>query len=216
MSSVKWYPSSGGPVRFDRHRVAVDRRRPLVRLGADEAVEVLETATTGRPRIERTHRTGLPHRHLMALAELRGRVPVQLQRLRQRRLVLRTNRAVPGRRRRDLGDPAHPDGVMVPAGQQGLPRRRTQRRGVEPGVAQPALGQPLEVRGVQRTAERRRRAETRVIQQDHQHIRRTRRRPQRNDRRERGVRILRVVRGQPDVLLDPESAEPAGPLPDHS
>ena len=193
-------PLLRGPVRLDRHGVPVDRRRPLVRLGADEAVEVLEPAAPGRPRIERAHRAGLPHRHLVALAELGGGVAVQLQRLRQRRLVLRADRAVPGRRRGDLGDPTHPHRMMVPTGQQRLPGRRTQRRRVEPGVAQPTLGEPLEVRRVDRAAERRRRTETRIIEQDHQHVRRTRRRPQRNDRRKRRVRVLRVIRRHPDML----------------
>ena len=190
----------GGPVRLDRHRVPVDRRRPLVGLGADEAVEVLEPAATGGPGVERSHRAGLPHRHLVALAELGGGVAVQLQRLRQRRLVLRPDRAVPGRRRGDLGDPAHADRVMVAARQQRLTRRRAQRGRVEPGVAQPALGEPLEVRRAGRAAERRRRAEPRIIEQDHQHVRRARRRPQRHDRRKRRVRILRVVGRQPDML----------------
>ena len=74
----------GRPVGLDGHRVLVDRRRVLVRLAADEAVEVLE-AGAGRPRIERAHGARLPHRHLVALAELRGRVAVQLQRLGERR-----------------------------------------------------------------------------------------------------------------------------------
>ena len=128
-----------GPVRLDRHGVAVDRRGVLVGLGADEAVEVLESAATGRPGVERSHRAGLPHRHLVALAELGGRVAVELQDLRQRRLVLRPHRAVAGCRGGDLGDAAHADRVVVAAGQQSLPGRRAQRGGVEPGVAQPTL-----------------------------------------------------------------------------
>ena len=103
----------GRPVGLDRGRALVDRRVVLVRLAADEAVEVLEPPAAARPGVERPDRARLPHRHLVALAELGGRVAVQLQRLRQRRAGVRPNRAVARRRRRDLGDPAHPDRVVV-------------------------------------------------------------------------------------------------------
>ncbi len=100
--------------RLDRSRPVVQGRVPLVVLPADEPVEVLEPATTRRPCVERPHRRGLPHRHLVALAELRRRVPVQLERLRQRRLGVRPQRVVARRRRRRLGDRAHPYRVVVP------------------------------------------------------------------------------------------------------
>ena len=129
--------------RLDRRRAVVQRRIPLVVLAADEPVERLEPAAARRPRVERAHRRRLPHRHLVALAELRRRVAVQLQRHRQRRLGVRPQRAVARRRRRRLGDAAHPDRVVVAAGQQRLPGRRAQRRGVEPVVPQPAGGEPL-------------------------------------------------------------------------
>ena len=44
-----------------------------------------EAAAAGRPGVERSHRAGLPHRHLMALAELGGVVAVELQRAGDRR-----------------------------------------------------------------------------------------------------------------------------------
>jgi hypothetical protein len=64
-------------VGLDRRRALVDGREVLVRLAAEEAVEVLEASAAGRPRVEGTHRAGLPDRHLVALAELRRRVAVQ-------------------------------------------------------------------------------------------------------------------------------------------
>ena len=70
---------------LDRRRALVQRGIPLVRLAADEAVEVLEAAAAGRPGVEGPRRAGLPHRHLVALAELRRGIAIQLQRLRQRR-----------------------------------------------------------------------------------------------------------------------------------
>jgi hypothetical protein len=42
-----------------------------------EAIEVFEPATAAGPVIKRPHGAGLPDRHFMALAELRGRVAPQ-------------------------------------------------------------------------------------------------------------------------------------------
>ena len=186
-------------VGLDRDGVLVDRRRVLVRLAADEAVEVLEAAAAGGPGVERPHRARLPHRHLVALAELRRRVAVELQRLGQRRRRVRAHRVVAGRRGRDLGDAAHADRVVVAAGEQRLPRRRAERRRVEAVVLQPVRRQPLGGRRLARPAEGARGSEAGVVEQDDEHVRRAGRRPQRLDRRERRVRVLRVVRGQPDV-----------------
>ena len=68
-----------GRRRLDRRRALVERRVVLVRLAAEEAVEVLEAAAAGRPGVEGAHRARLPGRHLVALAELRGGVAVQAQ-----------------------------------------------------------------------------------------------------------------------------------------
>ena len=182
---------------LDRHRVAVDRGRVLVRLAADEAVEVLE-ARARRPRVERAHRARLPDGHLVALAELRGRVAVQLQRLGERRARVRADRVVARRRGRDLGDAAHADRVVVPSGQQRLARRRAQRRRMEAVVLEAVGGEPLGGRRVDRAAEGARRGEADVVEQHDEHVRRTLGRAQRLDRRERRRGILRVVRGQPD------------------
>ena len=64
--------------RFDRNRIAVNRGRPLVGLATDKAVEMFETAA-GRPLVERSHRAGLPRRHFVTLAELRGRVSIEFE-----------------------------------------------------------------------------------------------------------------------------------------
>src|SRR5215212_10370818 len=74
----------GRPVWLYGHRVLVDRRRVLVGLPTEEAVEMLEPASAARPSVEGAHRASLPDRHLVALAELRRRVAVQLQSLGQR------------------------------------------------------------------------------------------------------------------------------------
>jgi len=139
------------------------------------------------------HRRGLPHRDLVALAELRGRVAVQLQGHRQRRLRVRAQGAVARGRRRGLGDAAHPDRVVVSAAEESRAGRRAQRRGVEAVVAQTAGRQPVRGRRPARPPEGARRAEAHVVEQDDQHVRRTGRREQRLDRSKGRVGVLRVV-----------------------
>ena len=183
----------GRLLRLQRRRALVDGRVVLVRLTADEAVEVLEAAA-GRPGVERSHRARLPDRHLVALAELRRRIAVQLQGLRQGRTGVGADRVVAGCRGRELGDDPHPNRVVVAAGQQGSPRGRAERRRVEAVVLQAVPGQPLSRRRRARPAEGARRGEADVVEQDDKHVRRAGRRPQRLDRRERRVRVLGVVR----------------------
>jgi hypothetical protein len=161
----------GRRLRLHRGGALVDRRVVLVRLPTDEAVEVLKPRAR-RPRIKRAHGAALPDRHLMALTELRRRIAIQPQRLRQRSARVRPDRAVARRRRGQLSDHAHPHRMVVTAGEQRRPRRRAQRRGVEAVVLQPARRQPLRSRCLTRPAKRARRAETDIIKQDHQHIRR--------------------------------------------
>ena len=183
----------GGAVGLHGRGVLIERGRVLVCLAADEAVEVLEPATTRGPVVEGAHRAGLPDRHLVTLAELRGRVAVQLERLGQRRAVVGPHRAVPRRRGRDLGDATHADAVVVATREQGCSGRRTQRCRVEPGVAQTLAGQPVEGRGLGRTPERAGGTEAAVIDQHDQHVRCGAGGPQRHDRWERRIRILRVI-----------------------
>ncbi len=127
----------GGLRGLDRNGAFIECGIPLVRLAADESVEVLESAAAGWPRIERTGRAGLPHRHLMALAELSSRVAIQLERFGEGRAGVRQNRVITRRTAGDLGDAAHAYGVMVAARQQGLPRRRTKCSGMKTVVFEP-------------------------------------------------------------------------------
>ena len=158
--------------RLDRRGALVQARVVLVGLAADEAVEVLETRAGG-PLVERARRGDLPHRHLVAFAELRGRIAVELQGLGDRRLLLGPDAAVARRRGRHLGDRAHPHRVVVAAGQHGLPGGGAQRGGVKAVELQPICRQPLGHRGIARPAERRRRAEPDVVDQHDQHVGRT-------------------------------------------
>ncbi len=92
-------------------------------------------------------------------------------------------------------------------GQQRWPRRRAQRRRVEAVVLQTLSGQPLGRRRRARPAERARRGEADVVEQDDKHVRRSGRRPQRLDRRERRVRVLRVERKRSVDTAGPGSEE---------
>ena len=186
--------------RFDRGRAFVQGRIPLIVLAADEPVEIFEPAAARRPCVERSRRAGLPNGDLVALAELRGRVAVELECRRQRRLGVRQHGVVARRCGRDLGDATHADRVMIAAGKQRLPRRRAQRSGVEARVLQAAFGELLEVRGLTRTAEDARCAVADVVDENDENIRRTLRRPQVADRRKLRVRILRVIGDQPRML----------------
>jgi hypothetical protein len=54
--------------RIERRRSLIERRVALVGFAAEESIEVFEAAATGRPLVEWPHRTGMPRRHLVALA----------------------------------------------------------------------------------------------------------------------------------------------------
>src|SRR4029450_5284039 len=111
--------------------------------------EVPEAPAAGGPRIERTLWGGRPHGNLVALAELRGRIAVQPQRLSERGARVGTDRAVPWRRWCDLRHASQPDRVVVGARQQRLPGRRAERGRVEAVELQPIRRQTL--RGRRRT-----------------------------------------------------------------
>ena len=190
----------GRPIGLDRHGVLIDGRGVLVRLATDEAVEMLEPVAGRWPAIERPHRTGLPDRHLVAFAEMRGGVAVELQDLGERRLVPRPERAVAGGRRGDLRDAAHAHAVVVAPTQQRGSGRRAQGRGMEPRVLEPAGREPLERRRVARSAEGARCAEADVVKEDDEDVRGPRWRPHRVDRGKRRVGVPGVIGGDPDPL----------------
>jgi hypothetical protein len=186
---------------FDRRRAFVDRRIPLVGFAAEEAIEVFEPAAARRPLIERPHRARLPHRHFVALAELRRRVAIELERHGERRFVLRQHRRVTRRRGRDFADRPHVDRVVVASSQHRLPRRRAQRRRVEAVELEAVFRETLGGRRVNRTAECARCGKANVIEKHDENVGRALRRPQTLDRRKLRGRILGIVGGQPDVLL---------------
>ena len=79
--------------RFHDFRALVNRGIPLIGLAGNETVEVFE-ARARRPAIEGPNGACFPHRHLMALAELRGGIAVEPKDFRQRRHRVRAHGAV--------------------------------------------------------------------------------------------------------------------------
>src|SRR5580692_4610477 len=98
--------------RLHDFRALVNRGIPLVGLPRDKTVEVFETGAR-RPAIERPDRTRFPHRDLVALAELRGRVAVEPKNLRQRRHRVGPYGTVTWSRGRDFRDTAHRHRMMI-------------------------------------------------------------------------------------------------------
>ena len=148
----------------------------------------------------------------MALPELRGGEAVQLEDLGHRRTAVWPHRAVAGRRGRTLRDAAHADRVVVPASHEGGPGRRAQRCRVEAVVLEPVRCQALGGRRVDGPTKRARGTEADVVEQHDEDIRGARRGPQRLDGRERRVRVLGVVRGQPDPFAIRDWQDAAGML----
>jgi hypothetical protein len=183
-----------------RRGALVQRGIPLVCLAADKAVEILKTATAGGPCIERSNRARLPHRDFVAFAELRRGIAIEFQRSRERRHGIGQHGAVARRAGGDFGDAAHARGVVIAPGQQRLARRGAKGSRVEAVVLQPARSQLFRVRGPAGAAERARRAEPGVVDQDDQHVGCALGRTKLLDWREFGVRILRVIRDQAGSL----------------
>jgi hypothetical protein len=184
---ITLFRRSGG---LHRRRAVIQRRIPLVVLPADEPVKRLEPPASGRPGVKRAQPRGLPHWHLVALAELGRGVSVELQRHRQRRLRVRAQRAVARSRCGGFGNAAHPHRVVVAARQQGLACRCAECGGVEPVVPQAPSGEPVSRRRTTCAAECAGSTEADVIEKDDQHVWRTLWWNQGLDRRVRRVRIL--------------------------
>ena len=121
--------------RIDLRRVAEQVRLPLVGVAADEAVEVLE-AHAGRPLVERPDLAGREGRRVVVLAEPGRGVAVVEQDPSDRGLVLVDDAVVAGEAGRLLGDHAESGRMVVAPGDQRGARRRAQRGGEDPVVAQ--------------------------------------------------------------------------------
>ena len=153
----------------DQRRVLREVRLPLVRVAAEEAVEVLE-AHADRPLVERPGLGVHPARDVVVLAEPGGAVAVVSQNCADRRGVLLDDRVVAREAGCSFGDDAEMDRVMVAAGDERGARRRAQRRRVEVRVPQPLAGELVHVRRRNRSAEGALGAVAGVVEQDEQHV----------------------------------------------
>ena len=154
----------------ERRVVLRDHGVVLTRLAAEDAPEVIESPRV-RPAVKRPGCALEVIGGQVPLAEAGGAVAVALERPDERSAVLRNRGRVARERARQLADRPEPHRVVVAAGQQRGPGGRAQRRDVEAVVREPLFADPRHVRRRHGAAERRRVAETRVVDQDEQDVR---------------------------------------------
>ena len=155
--------------RIDLRRVAEQVRLPLVGVAADEAVEILE-AHAGRPLVERPDLAGGEGRRVVVLAEPRRRVAVVEQDAADGGLVLVDDAVVAGETRRLLRDHAEAGRMVIAPGDQCRPRRRAQRGGEDPVVAQTLVRDAIHRRRRDHAAEGAGHAEAGIVGDDQQHV----------------------------------------------
>ena len=160
----------GLPRRLDLMVVVDEIRIPLARVTTEKTVEALEAAPE-RPAVIRTRSRLLVARRQMPLPDHERAVAVLQQHLREHPVLERDHTVVAGITGRELGDAGHPVGVMVAAGDDARPRRRTERRRVHVVEPQAILGDPIQVRSLDRAAVTTELAEAGVVEHDHQDIR---------------------------------------------
>jgi hypothetical protein len=149
-----------------------DVRIPLVRLGAEEAVEALEAAAE-RPVLLRRRHVHLVLGAQVPLPDDVG-VPATLaQHFGDQGGLARDVAARVGEPRRGFRDARHRVRGVVPAGQQARARRRAERGRVEVRVGEPLVGDALDVRRLDQAAKRLHRREAHVVEDDVQHAGRT-------------------------------------------
>src|SRR6185369_4189357 len=95
----------------------------------------------------------------------------------------------------------HPDDVVVAAAEQRRPRGGTQGRRVEPVVLEAVRGEALSRWRADGPAECAACGEADIVEQDDEDVRGTGWWSDIANRRKAGRRVLRVVRGEPDVRL---------------
>ena len=149
--------------------VVVNGGRPLIGLAAQKAVELVE-ALVVRPAGEGPGGADLPDRSLVPLAEGARAVAIEPQHLPDAGHVVGQHAGGSGEGGGHLGDLGLVGRVVVAAGLERLPGRRTQRRGVELIVHQALAGQLVEVGRFNDTAEGAGAAEAEIVQQDDHHV----------------------------------------------
>ena len=158
-----------------RHAMAVvhERGRELVRLAAEEAVEAVEAAPQ-RPPGPRRAEVALVVRREVPLADRVRAVAERPEHLGEKAVLLADAGVIPGEAGGEVGDPAHADAVVVAPGEDAGAGRGAQRGGVEVRVAQAVCGQPVERRCGDVGPEAAELCEAHVVEQDDQHVGRSR------------------------------------------
>ena len=159
------------------HRVVVVGELGVILVGvaAKEAVVALE-ASAERPPVEGAGCGCLGRWGQVPLADAEGVVAVVDQDLGQHAVLEPHGGVERWIAERELGDRRQADGVVVATCEQACPSRRAQGRGVEVRVAQPTVGETIQVRGLAQAPERAQLAVTDVIENHDDHIGRTLRR----------------------------------------
>ncbi len=156
-----------------RHLVVVRHqgRHELVGLPLQEPVEALEAPAEG-PAAARGGQVAVVLGGEVPLAQGEGGPAALLQHLRQEPVGPGNGGVVPGEAGGELSHPAHAVAVVVAAGQQAGPRRRAQGRGVEVGVLQSGLRQPVDDRGLEVRTEAAELGEADVVEHHQDDVRR--------------------------------------------
>ena len=155
--------------RLDGRRAFEERGRPLIRLRADETVELLK-ALAGGPAVKRPGGADFPHGRLVHLAEGGRVVTVQAQRVGNGGGAVGTHAGVAGGGGRRLSDAAHAHRMVIASGEQCLACGGTERSCVESVVGQALGGQPRLCGHVNRAAEGAGGAEAHIIDQHNHHV----------------------------------------------
>jgi hypothetical protein len=143
---------------------------PLAGFTAEKSVELVE-ALMGGPTVVGTRNADLPGGCFMPLAEGGGAEAIETEHLGHRRHRVGNHAGGAGKAGAHLGDESHVAGVVVASRLQRGAGWRTERRGVELIVAQPALGETVEGWRRDRTAERARGTVPKVINEDDNDVR---------------------------------------------
>ncbi len=153
----------------DLRGVAKQVRLPLVGITADKAVEIFE-AQPGRPLVKGPDLAGGKRRSVVIFAEPRGGVAVIKQDPSDGGLVLGDDAVVAGETRGLLGNHTEAGRVVIAPGDERRPRRRAQRGGENPVVAQTLVGDAVHRRCRNHAAEGARYAEAGVVRNDQQYV----------------------------------------------
>ena len=159
----------GGARRVDGVVVVDQLGVELVGLALEEPVVPVEAALA-RPLVVGAGGRGVLHGAQVPLAHGEGGVPLVAQHLGHGGGVVGDVAAHVRVAAVEVGDRAHPDGVVVPAGEQRGPGGRAQGGDVEVGVAEPLRGQTVDVRGGQLGAVAAEVGEAGVVEEDEDHV----------------------------------------------